>query len=49
MSKPQITTHYANGTVSETRDMTDEEIAIMEANAMLPLFPNFANEEPTEP
>jgi hypothetical protein len=27
MSKPQITTHYADGTPSETRDMTDEEIA----------------------
>ena len=25
--KPQITTHYADGTPSETRDMTDEEIA----------------------
>jgi hypothetical protein len=27
MSKPQMTTHYADGTASETRDMTDEEIA----------------------
>jgi hypothetical protein len=27
MSKPQITTHYIDGTPSETRDMTDEEIA----------------------
>ena len=27
MSKPQITTHYADGSPSETRDMTDEEIA----------------------
>jgi hypothetical protein len=27
MSKPQITTHYADGRPSETRDMTDEEIA----------------------
>ena len=25
--KPQITTHYADGTPSETRDMTPEEIA----------------------
>jgi hypothetical protein len=25
--KPQITTHYADGTPSETRDMTDEEIS----------------------
>jgi hypothetical protein len=25
--RPQITTHYADGTPSETRDMTDEEIA----------------------
>jgi hypothetical protein len=25
--KPQITTHYADGRPSETRDMTDEEIA----------------------
>ena len=32
MSKPQITTHYADGRPSETRDMTDEEIAEMEAN-----------------
>jgi len=41
MSKPQITTHYADGTPSETRDMTDEEIAELTAE---PLFP----EEPTE-
>jgi hypothetical protein len=27
MSKPQITTHYADGRPSETRDMTDKEIA----------------------
>jgi hypothetical protein len=25
--KPQITTHYTDGTPSETRDMTPEEIA----------------------
>ena len=25
-NKPQITTHYTDGTPSETRDMTDEEI-----------------------
>jgi hypothetical protein len=25
-NKPQITTHYADGTPSETRDMTPEEI-----------------------
>jgi hypothetical protein len=24
--KPQIVTHYTDGTPSETRDMTDEEI-----------------------
>ena len=24
---PQVTTHYADGTPSETRDMTPEEIA----------------------
>jgi hypothetical protein len=27
MSKPQITVHYADGTPSETRDMTSDEIA----------------------
>jgi hypothetical protein len=27
MSKPQLTTHYVDGRPSETRDMTDEEIA----------------------
>jgi hypothetical protein len=27
MNKPQVTTHYADGRPSETRDMTDEEIA----------------------
>jgi hypothetical protein len=27
MSKPQITTHYADGRPSETRNMTDEEIS----------------------
>lgn len=26
-TKPQIVTHYADGTLSEIRDMTDEEIA----------------------
>jgi hypothetical protein len=30
-NKPQITTHYADGTPSETRDMTDEEIAFLPA------------------
>jgi hypothetical protein len=28
--KPQITTHYADGRPSETREMTDEEIAELE-------------------
>jgi hypothetical protein len=27
--KAQITTHYADGRPSETRDMTDEEIALL--------------------
>jgi hypothetical protein len=27
MEKLQITTHYADGRQSETRDMTDEEVA----------------------
>jgi hypothetical protein len=27
MNKPQITTHYADGRPSETRDMTDEELS----------------------
>jgi hypothetical protein len=27
--KPQITTHYADGRESETRDMTEEEIALL--------------------
>jgi hypothetical protein len=26
---PQITTHYADGRPSETRDMTEEEIALL--------------------
>jgi len=26
-NKPQVTTHYADGTPSEVRDMTPEEIA----------------------
>jgi hypothetical protein len=30
-TKPQITTHYADGQPSETRDMTDEELANYEA------------------
>jgi hypothetical protein len=29
--KPQVTTHYADGRPSETRDMTDEEFAEYEA------------------
>jgi len=36
--KPQITTHYADGTPSETRDMTPEEIADM-AEPREPLQP----------
>ena len=37
MSKPQITTHYADGRPSETRDMTDEEIAeLLPEGATLP-------------
>ena len=28
-TKPQIVTHYADGTPSEVRDMTDEEIALL--------------------
>ena len=31
MEKPQITFHYADGTPSETREMTDEEYANYEA------------------
>ena len=27
--KPQITTHYSDGRESETRDMTEEEIALL--------------------
>ena len=38
--KPQITTHYADGRPSETREMTDEEIAQIPTE---PLFP--ADEE----
>jgi hypothetical protein len=41
MSQQQITTHYADGRPSETRDMTDEEIAQLPTE---PLFP----EEPTD-
>jgi hypothetical protein len=45
MTKPQITTHYADGTPSETRDMTDEEMAQLTA---APLFPDtITNETPS--
>jgi len=47
---PQITTHYADGTPSETRDMTAEEIAQIPTE---PLFSELENESetpaPTEP
>ena len=32
MSKPEITIHYADGTPSEIREMTDEEYAQYEAD-----------------
>jgi hypothetical protein len=32
MSKPTITTHYADGRESEIREMTDEEYAQYEAD-----------------
>jgi hypothetical protein len=38
METPQVTTHYADGRPSETRDMTDEEIA------QLPKEPPFREE-----
>jgi len=31
MDTPKITIHYADGRTSETRDMTDEEIASLPA------------------
>jgi hypothetical protein len=39
---PQITTHYADGRPSETRDMTPEEIAQIPTE---PLFPEDPNDE----
>jgi hypothetical protein len=39
--KPQITTHYADGRPSETRDMTDEEIAQLPTELLF-------TEEPTD-
>jgi hypothetical protein len=45
MSKPQITTHYADGTPSETRDMTDQEIA--ELSTRLPFPEEPTNETPS--
>jgi hypothetical protein len=41
---PQITTHYADGRPSETRDMTPEEIAQTPTE---PLFPEDPNDEAT--
>jgi hypothetical protein len=35
-NKPQITTHYADGTPSETRDMTDEEIKQLPTELLFP-------------
>jgi len=46
MSKPQITTHYADGTPSETRDMTDEEIAQLPTE---PLFTEQGTDETPSP
>jgi hypothetical protein len=34
MSTPQITTHYADGRPSETRDMTAEEVASLPTEPM---------------
>jgi hypothetical protein len=34
-TRPQITTHYADGTPSQTRDMTDEEISQLSSEPML--------------
>ena len=36
---PQITTHYADGTPSETRDMTPEEIAEFRTELLEPAPP----------
>ena len=33
---PQVTTHYADGRPSETRDMTPEEIAALPEPSTLP-------------
>jgi hypothetical protein len=41
--KPQITTHYADGRPSETRDMTDEEIAQLPTG----LLPEVTDETPS--
>jgi hypothetical protein len=46
MSKPQITTHYVDGRPSETRDMTDEEIAQLPTE---PLFTEEATDETPSP
>jgi hypothetical protein len=37
MDTPQMTTHYADGRPSETRDMTPEEIAMLPINQEPPL------------
>jgi len=36
---PQITTHYADGRPSETRDMTDEELITLLPEPTEPLEP----------
>ena len=43
MSKPQITTHFADGRPSETRDMTAEEIAQLPTKPMYPETPDDDN------
>ena len=42
--KLQITTHYADGRPSETRDMTDEEIAQLPTE---PMYPEAQDETPS--
>jgi len=46
--KPQITTHYTDGRPSETRDMTDEEIAQLPTELLFPDEPSEL-EAPTTP
>jgi hypothetical protein len=47
MNRPQVVTHFIDGRPSETRDMTDEEMAELGSGPRDPLLEETNNETPS--